>query len=106
MGFRTLTAAAASSVLRHRPSRLAGTSQSPIHPPIWTKVPTNTMPLGAQLNPAILGDCDSWNMPVKVSWATKLPNQGSPTTDTAITKDRRTPPITSRTSCSREPPGW
>jgi alpha-tubulin suppressor-like RCC1 family protein len=45
-------------------------------PPVWTKLPTNGMQLGAQLNPAILGDCDSYHMPVKISWLASDPESG------------------------------
>lgn len=45
-------------------------------PPVWTKLPTNAMNLGATLDPAILGDCDSYNMPVTVSWAASDPQSG------------------------------
>jgi alpha-tubulin suppressor-like RCC1 family protein len=45
-------------------------------PPTWTKPPTNAMPLGAQLDPAILGDCDSWNMPVTVNLQAADPQSG------------------------------
>jgi hypothetical protein len=45
-------------------------------PPVWTKPPTNSMNVGAQVNPAILGDCDSWSIPVKVSWTAQDPESG------------------------------
>lgn len=54
--------------------RLAAPADST--PPVWTKLPTNAMLVGAQLNPAILGDCDSYAMPVKVSWAAADPESG------------------------------
>jgi hypothetical protein len=49
---------------------------SDITPPVWSKPPTNAIPLGAQLNPAILQSCDSWYMPVTVSFAAKDPESG------------------------------
>jgi hypothetical protein len=47
-------------------------------PPVWSKPPTNSIPLGAQLQPAgVLGDCDSWYLPgVSVSFAARDPESG------------------------------
>ena len=45
-------------------------------PPVWSKPPTNSIPLGAQVNPAILDDCDSWYMPATISFAAKDPESG------------------------------
>lgn len=45
-------------------------------PPEWSKPPSNAIRLGTQVNPAILGSCDSWHLPVRISWSARDPESG------------------------------
>jgi hypothetical protein len=69
-----VAATALGAVAALAPAALAATDTTP---PVWSKPPTNSIPLGAQVQPAgVLGDCDSYYMGVTVGFAAKDAQSG------------------------------
>jgi hypothetical protein len=68
--------AAATTVLASLGVASTASGAADTTPPVWTQPPTNAITLGARLDPALLQDCDSWYLPVKISWAAQDSESG------------------------------